>query len=82
MAEKNLTVRYFARFRDTAGCAEESVSLDVATTGDLFAALAHKLSADEPLSHCKVAINDELVDWSAPLTDGDVVLMFPPVAGG
>jgi molybdopterin synthase sulfur carrier subunit len=29
-----------------------------------------------------VAINDEMSDWNAALTDGDEVLFFPPVAGG
>jgi len=29
-----------------------------------------------------VAINDEMAGWETPLTDGDEVLFFPPVAGG
>ena len=36
----------------------------------------------EPGGHCKVAINDEMADWDAPVNDGDTVLLFPPVAGG
>jgi molybdopterin converting factor small subunit len=29
-----------------------------------------------------VAINDHMTDWDAPVSDGDTVLLFPPVAGG
>ena len=28
------------------------------------------------------AVNDEVADLRAPLADGDVVSMFPPLAGG
>jgi molybdopterin synthase sulfur carrier subunit len=79
---KNLTVRYFAGFREHAGTGEEKVSLDVNTAADLFDQLKGRHGSSEPLGHCKVAINDEMADWDAPLADGDVVLLFPPVAGG
>lgn len=77
-----LTVRYFAMFREHAGLGEETVSSDAATAADLFAELQGRHGSSEPLGHCKVAINDELVGWDAPLADGDTVLLFPPVAGG
>lgn len=79
---KTLTVRYFAVFRERAGIGEEQVTLSVETAAELFAALADRHGSREPLGHCKVAINDELADWSAALADGDTVLLFPPVAGG
>ena len=82
LLSKTLTVRYFARFREAAGCDEETVTLDAATTGDVFAALADRHGDDEPRGHCKVAVNEVLVDWDAPVSDGDVILLFPPVAGG
>jgi len=79
---KKLTVRYFAGFREHAGTGEESVELDVSTAAELFARLKHRHGSAEPLGHCKVAINDEMADWDSALSDGDVVLLFPPVAGG
>lgn len=79
---KRLTVRYFAKFRENAGCAEETLEIDAATAADVFAATRERHGSSEPLGHCKVAINDEMKDWDAPVRDGDTVLLFPPVAGG
>ncbi|MGI9260850.1 MAG: MoaD/ThiS family protein [Woeseiaceae bacterium] len=79
---KRLTIRYFAGFREHAGVGEESVEIDVSTAGELFEQLKHRHGSAEPLGHCKVAINDEMADWDAPVAEGDVVLLFPPVAGG
>jgi molybdopterin converting factor subunit 1 len=79
---KRLTVRYFAAFRERAGRAEEAVETEAATAGELFEALRDRHGSAEPQGHCKVAVNDEMADWSTPLKDGDTVLLFPPVAGG
>ncbi len=79
---KSITVRYFALFRENAGTSEEKLSLDVATAADLYEQLQHRHGSLDARAHCKVAINDEMSAWDAPLADGDVVLLFPPVAGG
>ena len=79
---KKITVRYFAGFREHAGTGEESIDLDVSTARDVFTELRHRHGSDEPLGHCKVAINDEMADWDAAVSDGDTVFLFPPVAGG
>ena len=69
-------------FRENAGIAEETLSLDAETAADVFAATRQRHGSDEPLGHCKVAINDVMADWESPVNDGDTVLLFPPVAGG
>lgn len=74
--------RYFAAFREQAGCREESIATNAATAADLYAEVAARHGFLDSLSRCKVAVNDELAEWQAPLHDGDVVLFFPPVAGG
>ena len=49
---------------------------------DVFEQTRPRHGCREPLGHCKVAINDRMVDWSAQVAEGDTVLLFPPVAGG
>ena len=79
---KKITVRYFAMFREQAGIDGETINIDADTAGDVFEKVRHRHGSSEPLGHCKVAINDEMADWSSAIRDGDVVLLFPPVAGG
>jgi len=77
-----VTVRYFAVFREATGVASETLETGSTTADGLFrecmqrhAGLAHEPAA-------LVAINDEMAAWDAPLSAGDEVLFFPPVAGG
>ena len=79
---KTITVRYFAMFREHAGVDEETLTLEATTAADVFAATKDKHGSSEPLGHCKVAINDVMADWDSSVSDGDVLLLFPPVAGG
>lgn len=79
---KRITVRYFAMFREHAGVGEETLELEAATARDIFDATRERHGSSEPRGHCKVAINDQMTDWDAPVSDGDTVLLFPPVAGG
>ena len=79
---KTITVRYFAMFREHAGLDEETLTLEVATTADVFGATRHRHGSAQPNGPCKVAVNDVMADWASPVSDGDTVLLFPPVAGG
>ncbi len=79
---KTITVCYFAMFREHAGTARETLTLDADTAADVFRATRDRHGSTEPAPHCKVAINDEMSQWDAPVSDGDEVLLFPPVAGG
>lgn len=80
--QKTITVRYFAMFREHAGVAEETLRMDAVTAQDVFEETRSRHGSEEPNGHCKVAINDHMADWSSPVSDGDTVLLFPPVAGG
>ncbi len=78
----DLEARYFAAFREQAGCASERVTTNAATAADFYSEVAARHGFADGMSRCKVAINDELSEWDTPLNDGDTVLFFPPVAGG
>lgn len=76
-----VTVRYWAGARDAAGLDEEA--LDAAQLGDLVQQLAHR----SPALAQVLSVSSLLVDGlnSAPshvLSDGNVVEVLPPFAGG
>ena len=79
---KTLTVRYFAMFREHAGLGEETLQIDAMTALDVFEQTRLRHGSTEPSGHCKVAINDEMAEWTSAVNDGDTVWLFPPVAGG
>ncbi len=79
---KTITIKYFAIFRERAGLEEEILEIDAVTALDLFKFTKNRHGLKEPIGQCKVAINNEMADWSSNLNDGDIVLLFPPVAGG
>lgn len=81
-SQKTITVRYFAMFREHAGRSEETLILNVETARDVFEQTRLRHGSREPFGHCKVAINDEMADWTSAVRDGDTILLFPPVAGG
>ena len=78
----NVTAQYFAVFREQAGINVESLTTSAATAEDLYAEVSARHGFADSIARCKVAINDELAVWTASLTEGDVILFFPPVAGG
>jgi molybdopterin converting factor subunit 1 len=78
----DVTARYFASFREQAGRDSESLATDARTAGELFTEIAKRHRFADSRRASKVAVNDELVDWDAEIRAGDVILFFPPVAGG
>jgi molybdopterin converting factor subunit 1 len=77
-----VTARYFAAFREQAGRESETLSTAAATAGELYKEVAGRHGFADAAGRCKVAVNDELSGWEHRLHQGDVVLFFPPVAGG
>ena len=78
----HIKVRYFAAFREATGIECEQVETTAASAAELFGECASRFDGLQSYSAAMVAINDEMSDWSAPLSEGDEVLFFPPVAGG
>ena len=77
-----VTAQYFAAFREQAGRDRELIATRSATAAALFAEVSSRHGFRDLAATCKVAINGEMARWDARLTSGDVVLFFPPVAGG
>jgi len=83
----NVTVLFFAGLRETLGSGRETVPLPpgVATVGALRDALAARGEAWSALATTKnlrVAVNQQMVGFEAPVAAGDEVAFFPPVTGG
>ena len=77
-----VTVRYFAAFREASGLETEKTETEATTTGGLFAECRQRHAGLQNFSASLVAINDEMAQWDSPLSENDEVLFFPPVAGG
>ena len=75
-------VRYFELFREQTGCASETVDWSGGTAAELFQLMSEKHAALKTEAAALVAVNDEMTAWETPLKEEDVVLFFPPVAGG
>ena len=78
---KNIA-RYFALFREQAGCESETIDWAGGSAAELFQLVAEKHESLKTEAAALVAINDEMAGWETVLAEGDEVLFFPPVAGG
>jgi len=83
----NVTVLFFAGLREALGSGRETVPLPpgVATVGALRDALVARGEAWAALATTKnlrVAVNQRMVGFDAPVAAGDEVAFFPPVTGG
>ena len=85
MAEPmRLHVRYFAAVCDAAATAEEQIDVDDGlTVGALRAVLTQRHAPlARVLPQCRLALDQQFVDDTAPLRDGVEVAVLPPMAGG
>ncbi len=81
-----MRVLYFAWLRERIGVSREEVESAAATVADLV----EELRAREPryaaafadLAAIRVAIDQEMADFDAPLAGAREVAFFPPVTGG
>jgi len=81
-----MNVMYFAWVRERIGVPQEEVQTNAATVADLVAELAAREEryavAFADVSALRVALDQELSDFSAPLKDVREVAFFPPMTGG
>ena len=81
-----LTVLYFAWVRERIGLPREKVFTTAATVADLVAELiardeAHALAFAD-LKSLRVAVDQKLTSFDAPLAGAREVAFFPPMTGG
>ncbi|SEN20024.1 molybdopterin synthase subunit MoaD [Palleronia salina] len=81
-----LDVLYFAWLRERIGLPRERVETDAATVADLVAELTAREDryavAFQDLKALRVAVDQELTDFDAPLGTAREVAFFPPMTGG
>ena len=77
-----INVNYYAMFREQAGYSGEVVEAGCGDAVALFERLKETHGFSMGRSHVRLAVNDALVGWDAPLNDGDQIVFIPPVAGG
>lgn len=81
-----MNVLYFAWVRERIGLPRETVETSAATVADLVAELSQKeeryAAAFADTSALRVAIDQELTDFDAPLAGAREVAFFPPMTGG
>ncbi len=81
-----MDVLYFAWVRERIGLPRERVTTQAATVSELVAELSAReeryAMAFCDLSALRVAVDQELTDFDAPLAGAREVAFFPPMTGG
>ena len=81
-----IDVLYFAWLRERIGVPKESIETGAETVADLVEELkarseAHALAFSDVAS-VRAAVDQDLVDMSAPIAGAREVAFFPPMTGG
>lgn len=82
MAEKTVTIRYFAALREQRGLSDEKIQTKAETLRDLYLDLQKQFGLSLKVDQLRVANNNAYVEMGDILNDGDVLTFIPPVAGG
>ena len=81
-----IDVLYFAWVRERIGLPRERIATSAVTVADLVAELSARedryAAAFADLAALRVALDQELSDFSAPLSGVREVAFFPPMTGG
>jgi sulfur-carrier protein len=81
-----MQVLYFAWLRERIGLAQEQVTTQATTVAGLIAELSARedryAAAFADISALRVAVDQELADFDAPLAGVREVAFFPPMTGG
>ncbi len=79
----NVSVRFFAVFRERLGATRRYDLAPGATVATLWGEIVAQRRDLEPLAAVtRFAVNGTYADRDAPLSDGDEVAVLPPMSGG
>ena len=78
----SVTIRYYARLKEEAGLAQETIETAANTVKDLWSEVSARHGFTLEANLIKAAQADEFCAWDAPLVPGALVVFMPPVAGG
>jgi molybdopterin converting factor subunit 1 len=81
----HVTVRFFARYAELAGCESTAVSIpsDTTTVADVLARVRESVPGARQLpARPLAALNRHQVKLDARVQDGDEVALLPPLSGG
>ena len=82
MSQINVTLRYFAMLRESAGVESEDLSTSSETPKELYAELRETHGFSLEATELRVAVNGEFAELDDTLTKGDEIAFIPPVSGG
>jgi molybdopterin converting factor small subunit len=79
-----VSVRFFARYAELAGCTWSAVNVETpATVADVIARVREVFPGTKGLPPRPLAaLNLRQVKLDAPVKDGDEVALLPPLSGG
>lgn len=79
-----VSVRFFARYAEMAGCTWSAVNVETpATVADVIARVREVFPGTRDLpSRPLAALNQRQVHLDAPVGEGDEVALLPPLSGG
>ncbi|MFU8823985.1 molybdopterin converting factor subunit 1 [Yoonia sp.] len=81
-----MNVMYFAWVRERIGLPQEQIVTDAQTVAELVAELVARedryAAAFADITALRVAVDQELADFDAPLAGVREVAFFPPMTGG
>ena len=77
-----LTIEYYAELREQAGKENEIIEIEHLDAMRLYTNLKARYHFHSDWQKLRLAVNHEITDWNKELTDGDVIVFIPKVAGG
>jgi molybdopterin converting factor small subunit len=80
--KKRITICYFSWVGERRGIQTEPYETEAHTARELLHELERNKAIALTTHIAKAAINDQFVDWDAPLEEGDKVTLLSPFSGG